>query len=67
MLIKIVTLFLVGMALMAFAGRLRWPGGAGTGRKDKGKAKGHALPKPRKCPACGAWRVGPGRCACGKE
>ncbi|MEM7487796.1 MAG: hypothetical protein AAF390_01595 [Pseudomonadota bacterium] len=54
MLIKIVTLFLIGMAVLAMFGRLRIPGSA-----KLAKLRG-------KCPACGAPRVGRAPCPCGK-
>jgi hypothetical protein len=54
MLIKIVTLFLIGMVVLAMFGRLRLP----------------KVGKPRlaasKCRRCGAPRIGGGPCACGK-
>ncbi|MEM7642892.1 MAG: hypothetical protein AAF366_10225 [Pseudomonadota bacterium] len=54
MLVKIVTLFLIGMAVLAMFGRLRFPGRAKL-RSLRGK-----------CAACGAPRVGRGPCPCGK-
>lgn len=62
MLVKIVSLFLVGIAALALFGRLRWPG-AGRKRVAKG---GEKPGKPGKCPACGAYKVGSGPCPCGK-
>jgi len=44
MIIKIATFFLIGMAVLAMFGRLRWPGGARR-RRD--------LPKPTTCARCG--------------
>ena len=56
MLLKIVSLFLVFMAVLAMFGRLRFPG------LDKlnqlGKSRG-------KCPDCGRPRIGRGACPCG--
>ena len=52
MIVKIVTLFLVAMAVLAMFGRLRLPGT--RGRLSK------------RCRACGAPRVGRGPCPCGK-
>ena len=52
MIVKIVTLFLIGMAILAMFGRLRYPGRRRSGRL--------------RCPQCGAPRVGRGPCACGK-
>ncbi|MEM8824964.1 MAG: hypothetical protein AAGF30_15260 [Pseudomonadota bacterium] len=54
MIIKIVTFFLIGIAVLAMFGRLRFPGSAKLARL-RGK-----------CPACGAPRVGRGACPCGK-
>ena len=50
MLVKIVVLFLVGMAVLAMFGRLRLPR---IGRKD-----------PRKCARCGRFLIGKGPCDC---
>ncbi len=52
MIIKIVSLFLIGMAVMAMFGKLRMP----------------RMPRltSRKCKNCGAPRVGTGPCPCGK-
>ncbi len=50
--IKIVTLFLVGMVVLAMFGRLRFPG----------QKRLEAM----KCPACGRYRMGKGPCPCGK-
>ncbi|HDR29177.1 hypothetical protein [Rhodovulum sp.] len=59
MIVKIVTLFLIGMAVLAMFGRLRLPGTGGRriafGRSGTGK-----------CPACGRHRIGSGPCPCGK-
>ena len=49
---KIVTLFLVFMAVLAMFGRFRIPG-------SKHLAN-------RKCPKCGRYRIGSGPCACQK-
>jgi hypothetical protein len=50
--IKVVTLFLVGMVVLAMFGRLRFPG----------QRKLASM----KCPACGRYRMGKGPCPCGK-
>ncbi|WP_167767108.1 hypothetical protein [Jannaschia formosa] len=50
MLVKIVTLFLIGMAVLAMFGRLRMP-----------RLRGRAT-----CRDCGAPRVGRGPCPCRK-
>jgi hypothetical protein len=54
MLVKIVTLFLIGMGVLAMFGRLRFPGRARLARL-RGK-----------CPGCGAPSIGRGPCPCGK-
>ncbi|WP_191090243.1 hypothetical protein [Histidinibacterium aquaticum] len=51
MIVKIVTLFLIGMAVLAMFGRLRMP----------------RLGRPKKCAACGRPRIGSGPCPCGNE
>ena len=53
--LKIITLFLIFMAVLAMFGRLRWPGKGGKGR-DGG------LPKPRLCPDCGRYNLRGGPC-----
>ena len=50
MLVKIATFFLIGMAVLAMFGRLRWPGGA------------RGLPRPRTCQDCGRISVTGGAC-----
>ena len=52
MLIKIVTLFLIAMMVLAMFGRLRFPG-----KKKSEKRTG-------KCPKCGCPVIGKGPCAC---
>ncbi len=52
MMFKIVTLFLVGIVVLAMFGKLRFPG-----QKRLQSAK---------CPACGRYRIGKGPCSCGK-
>ena len=54
--LKIITLFLVFMAVLAMFGRLRWPGKGGKGR-------GGGLPKPRLCPDCGRYNLRGGHCS----
>ncbi|MCZ7677099.1 MAG: hypothetical protein M5U35_16255 [Roseovarius sp.] len=49
--VKIVTLFLVFMVVLAMFGRLRFPG---QKRLDAAR-----------CPRCGRFRLGRSRCACG--
>ena len=60
MLIKIVTLFLVGMILLAMFGKLRLP----KGRGPKGP---RGLIGRGRCAACGRPRIGKGPCPCGKD
>lgn len=57
MLVKIVTFFLIGMAVLAVFGRLRVRGP---------KLRARRAAKPATCPACGAYRIGKGACTCGK-
>lgn len=60
MIVKIVTLFLIGMAVLAMFGRLRLP------RPGQGP---FALPRRQqaKCPKCGRHRIGRGPCPCEKD
>ena len=51
MMLKIVSLFLIGMAVLAMFGRLRLPGS----RKKL---------EARKCTKCGQYRIGSSGCAC---
>lgn len=53
MLVKGITLFLVGMMVLALFGRLRFPG----------QKKLDAM----KCPKCGRYRIGSGPCVCEKK
>lgn len=54
--LKIVTLFLVFIAVLAMFGRLRW---LGIGRKGD---RSGGLPKPRLCPDCGRYNLRGGPC-----
>ena len=56
MILKIVTLFLIVMAVMAMFGRLRFPGQERLRRMTS-----------KKCRACGRPRIGSGPCPCGEE
>ncbi|WP_172326685.1 hypothetical protein [Mangrovicoccus sp. HB161399] len=56
--IKIVTFFLIGIAILAMFGRLRLPK---LPRPPKGNSK---LKAPRRCPRCGGFIVGSGPCNC---
>ncbi|KAF0675991.1 hypothetical protein [Profundibacterium mesophilum] len=49
--IKVVTLFLIGMVIMAMFGKLRFPG--------------QQKLRSMKCPGCGRYAIGKGPCACG--
>lgn len=51
--VKIVTLFLIGMGVLAMFGKLRLPGSKRLTSKH--------------CPKCGAPRVGRGPCPCGHK
>lgn len=55
MIVKIVTIFLAVMALLAMIGRLRLPG------RDTMSRLG-----TRKCKGCGRYRIGKGPCSCGQ-
>ncbi|WP_176473815.1 hypothetical protein [Actibacterium ureilyticum] len=57
MIVKIVSLFLVGMAVLAMFGKLRLPA-IGKGRMG--------LAKAGKCPHCGRHKIGKGPCPCRK-
>ena len=52
-LVKIVTLFLVGMAVLAMFGKLRFPG-----QKQL---------QSKKCAKCGRFKIGKGPCPCRKD
>lgn len=60
MLVKIVTLFLAGMAVLAMIGRLRWPG------RRRPPPPAPRVSEAVRCPDCGTYRIGTGRCPCGK-
>ena len=51
MIVKIVTLFLVVMAVLAMFGRLRMP----------------KIGASKRCKACGRPKIGKGPCPCGKD
>ncbi|MEM9709549.1 MAG: hypothetical protein AAF871_12265 [Pseudomonadota bacterium] len=51
--IKIVSLFLVGMMILAILGRLRVPGAKRL--------------QAAKCKGCGRYKFGKGPCACGRD
>jgi hypothetical protein len=54
--VKIVTLFLIFMVVLAMFGRLRIPGAQQLSKLNAAK----------KCPKCGRFRIGKGPCACQK-
>ncbi len=54
--LKIVSLFLIFMAVLAMFGRLKWPRIGGRGGRPGG------LPRPRLCPECGRYNLGGGPC-----
>ncbi|TCP21370.1 hypothetical protein [Rhodovulum adriaticum] len=58
MIVKIVTLFLIAMAVLAMFGRLRLP---------KPRRPAALTRRPAKCPHCGRHRIGRGPCPCGKD
>lgn len=55
--IKIVTLFLIGMGVLAMFGKLRLPGIGGM--RDRLASE--------KCSKCGRYRIGKGPCACRRD
>ncbi|MDT8857307.1 hypothetical protein RNZ50_20160 [Paracoccaceae bacterium Fryx2] len=57
MLSKIVLLFLLGMAVLAMFGRLRFPDSL------KRRLPGRAA-RPVTCKKCGRFQIGKGACAC---
>ena len=61
--IKVATLFLIGMVILAMFGKLRWPGGA----RRVGRDKRGALPKPKTCPNCGRMNLRGGPCRACRE
>lgn len=57
MILKIMTLFLVGMAVLAMFGKLRLP-------KIPPKL---GIKTARKCNDCGSYKIGKGPCPCQKK
>jgi hypothetical protein len=53
MVFKIISLFLVFMAVLAMFGRLRFPG--------------QKRLQSKRCPSCGRLKIGKGPCACQKN
>lgn len=61
--LKIVSLFLIGMAVLAMFGRLRLPGGLRDLRDRLSKRRGPSgLPKPSTCRKCGRMNLRGGDC-----
>lgn len=50
--LKIISFFLIGMAVLAMFGKLRFPG--------------QKKLQSRRCPKCGRFKIGSGPCACQK-
>jgi hypothetical protein len=59
MLVKIVILFLGGMAVVAMIGNLLFPGAMS---RRVGRMRRRALAKPATCPRCGKYIIGRGGC-----
>jgi len=60
MIFKIITLFLIGMGVLAMFGKLRAPKIDNPFKRDKTLSA-------RKCPECGSYILGDGPCACGHK
>ncbi|WP_406735982.1 hypothetical protein [Thioclava sp. GXIMD4215] len=60
MLLKLMALFLAGMAVLAMFGKLRLPKGL-SGTKRPGQKRLGA----KRCPRCGRPQIGSGPCPCG--
>lgn len=61
MILKIMTLFLVGMAVLAMFGKLRMPKIGKRGDKTLGSRT------TKKCKHCGSYMIGKGPCPCQKK
>ncbi|WP_323766564.1 hypothetical protein [Antarctobacter sp.] len=61
MIVKIVTLFLVFIAVLGFFGKLRVPGA-----RKLGQLRDRARLASTKCPHCGRYKIGKGPCDCRK-
>ncbi len=61
--VKVVTVFLIGMAVLAMFGRLGWFGGV-MRRSIMGKRKSGRLARPATCIKCGAPVIGTSGCVC---
>jgi len=61
--LKIVSLFLIGMAVLALFGRLRLPGGLRDMKERLSRRSGPSgLPKPSTCRRCGRINLRGGTC-----
>lgn len=58
MILKAMTLFLIGMGVLAMFGRLRLP---------RGRGKSPRLPAAPRCAACGRPKIGKDPCPCGAD
>ncbi len=59
MILKIITFFLLFMAILGIVGKWR--------NKLLGRPQdSNQLPRPQRCKACGRFRIGRGPCGCGK-
>lgn len=61
--LKIVSLFLIGMAVLAMFGKLHWV----LGKRLGGKSGRGPLPKPKTCPECGRMNLRGGKCRVCRE
>lgn len=61
--LKIVSLFLIVMAVLAMVGKLHWLTGGKIGRNKQNGP----LPKPRTCPECGRMNLRGGKCRVCRE
>jgi len=59
--LKIITLFLVFMAVLAMFGKLSAKG------ITKGVGKALGIKKPKRCDKCGSFLIGKGPCACERK
>jgi hypothetical protein len=62
MLVKILILFLGGMALIGLIGKWLFPGAI-----RRAVTKRMSLAKPSRCAECGRYLIGQGGCDCGKK
>ena len=62
--LKIVTLFLIGMAVLAMLGKMHWIIGNRLGRRNRDN---DPLPRPKTCPECGRMNLRGGKCRVCRE